>query len=236
VDLSHFACNQFKSITDFFVCLKGFGDMAPEATVGSILNYVFLCVGMALIAVMLQSLIRFEAIRVQMVWAASLRLAHHGEDDVAKVADEIFADTCQKKDANAVASAAHFKRKMSTHPGEGGLGLSARESNALRQHLDLKRSGSISREAFDAFYQKSKQVQGRGLDVDDIMRRQLTRRGLLSFTIAGMLAYVLICGAVLMALEKGPELEAVEQFIAGRQEFCEASSLLIVRSINSTFY
>jgi hypothetical protein len=187
--------------------------MAPEATAGSVLNYIFLLVGMSLIGVMLQSLVRFEAIRVQMVWAVSVHIVDHAEDHVSRVANETF-------DAGE-STVREFKRNMSMHADEGGLGLSVRQSKALQHHLDLKRSGSISRAAFEEFYDKAKRAQGRGIDVDEIMRRQATRRGMLSMTIAGMLTYVLLCGAVLMALEKGTELQAAEQFLDARSDFCE---------------
>ena len=36
-----------------------------------------------------------------------------------------------------------------------------------------------------------------------------------------MLAYVLICGAVFMALEKDAEIQEAQKFLSARKEFCE---------------
>ena len=64
--------------------------MAPSQSADSILNYIFLLFGIALISVLLQSLVRFEAIRVQTVWAVSVHLSDHDEEHVARVANEIW--------------------------------------------------------------------------------------------------------------------------------------------------
>ena len=174
--------------------------MAPSQSADSILNYIFLLFGIALISVLLQSLVRFEAIRVQTVWAVSVHLSDHDEEHVARVANEIWgtgADEATSSDKNTDATAtgeaavdsAIFKRRMSKQAHEGGLGLSIHQSKALLQHLDLKRTGSISREAFEKFYQRTKQPSG--LDMDDILRRQALRRGTLCMT------YVLSCAVCL---------------------------------------
>ena len=138
--------------------------MAPSQSADSVLNYIFLLFGIALISVLLQSLVRFEAIRVQTVWAVSVHLSDHDEEHVARVANEIWGtgeDEPTSSDKNTDAAklnteavaAAVFKRQMSKHAHEGGLGLSNHQSKALLQHLDLKRTGSISRGAFEKFYQ-----------------------------------------------------------------------------------
>ena len=164
--------------------------MAPSASANTILNYILLLFGMALISVLLQSLVRFEALHVQTVWAVSTHLSDHHEDHVALVADEIWGANRGKSEtlsagegANAkpgeAVDAAVFKRKMSKRTSGGGLGLSNRQSRALLQHLDLKRTGSVSRQAFEKFYHTSKEGK---MDVDDIMRRQSLRRGTLCAT------------------------------------------------------
>ena len=98
--------------------------MAPEASAGKFLNYVFLLVGMALISVLLQSLVRFEAIRVQTVWAVSVQLSDHDEDHVSRTADEIWGKVGDDATKKVTVNAREFKRKVSRHADEGGLSLS----------------------------------------------------------------------------------------------------------------
>ena len=108
--------------------------MAPEASAGSFLNYVFLLVGMVLISLLLQSLVRFEAIRAQTIWAVSVHLSDHAEEHVSRTADQIWGQvqdtaTSNPEAAEVTAAIANYSEVLQT----------GREANRRR------RLGSVTR-------------------------------------------------------------------------------------------
>ena len=145
---------------------------------------------------------------------------------MSRAADQIWGQvqdtaTSNPEAAEVTAAIAKLSGQVAKLTDEGGLNLSHGESQALGRHLDCKRSGNVDRRSFEKFYHEAKLAEGRGIGVEDIMRAQAMRRGTLSLAIAGMLAYVFICGAVLMVLEKDAERRDAEQFLAGKRDFCE---------------